>query len=355
VPVRFGMNPRFVILDPALNRTGVDFRRYLNDPAVMLETQLGFQEWVRENVLQDAEMGLPEKWDVYVDMQNHYEAGFLGAEIFYPEGGVPIARAFLDDDRKRMLLDRGQVDLEQSPLWRQNVEFYEYFLARKKEGYTYRGRPLGNVTLRGLGVDGQLTLLMSVRGANGLLDMYLDGEYFREMMEYFTEFEVGMIRKARRIAGQPEGIEQWAFADDSVELLSLADYEEHVLPFHKKLFAELGATGPNSMHLCGDAQRHFPTLVRELAVRAIDTGFPVRWESLRDEVGEGVEISGGIHVDILRRGTQGAVRAEARRILGSGIMRGGRFILTEANNVPPGTPLVNFAAAYEAAKEYGRY
>jgi uroporphyrinogen-III decarboxylase len=355
VPVVFGINPRFVILDKRLNKTGLDFRTYLNDPKVMLETQLAFFEYVRSNVPQDAEMGLPAAWDVYVDMQNYYEAGFLGAEVYYPEGNVPVARAFLSDDRKRALLDRGPIDLDKNALWRRNVETYEYLLARKKEGYTYKGRPIGNVNMRGLGTDGQMTLLMSVRGANGLLDMYVDEAYFREMMEYLTEFAVGMIRKARRIVGQEERQEKFGFADDSVELLSAEEYKRFVLPYHKRLFGELGGKGPNSIHLCGDAQRHFPTLVKELAVNSIDTGFPVRWETLRDEVGEGVEISGGVHVEILRRGTAAEVREESRRILQSGIMRGGRFILREANNLPPEVPIANLQAMCDAAREFGGY
>jgi uroporphyrinogen-III decarboxylase len=355
VPVTFGINARFLILDSAINATGVDFKTYCNNPKVMLETQLEFFHWVRHNVPQDAEMGLPAAWDVYVDFQNFYEAGFLGSEIYYPDGNVPVARAFLDDRNKRALLDRGLPDLDESPLWRRNVETYEYFTAMKKEGFTFCGRPIGNVGLKGLGTDGPLTLFMSIRGADGLVDMYADGGYYHEMMQYLTEFIVGMIRKARRIAGQAERPEVLGFADDSMELLSAQDYGRFVLPYHRQLVAELAGAGPNSIHICGDVQRHFPTLVRELNIRSIDTGFPVQWETLRDEVGEAVEISGGVHIETLRRGTAQEVRGETAHILRSGIMRGGRFILREANNLAPMTPLSNLAAMYDAAGEFGRY
>jgi hypothetical protein len=36
-------------------------------------------------------------------------------------------------------------------------------------------------------------------------------------------------------------------------------------------------------------------------------------------------------------------------------MAGGRFILREANNLAPGTPIANVVAFYEAAKEFGQY
>ena len=109
------------------------------------------------------------------------------------------------------------------------------------------------------------------------------------------------------------------------------------------------------MHLCGDVQRHLPTIARELNVKSFDTGYPVDFARLRGEVGDDVEIQGGVRVTDLVSGTPGEVRAGARAILESGIMRGGRFIMKEANNMPPRTPVANIAALYEAVREHGRY
>ena len=355
VPVVYGINVRFILLNEELNPGGLTFRKYSDDPRVMLEKQLEFHRWVRFNVPQDMEMGLPAAWDVYVDFQNYYEAGFLGASVRFPAGNVPAAAPLLADDNKRMLLDAGLPDLDESPLWRKNLRFYEHFAAKKREGYTFEGRPLGNIQLKGLGTDGPMTLFMSLRGQGALLDMKLEPRYFHLMMQYFTAFQIQMMKKARRIAGQAERQEVFGFADDSVELLGAADYREFVLPYHRQLVAELGGKGPHSIHLCGDVQRLLPIIRDELNVRSFDTGFPVRWEALRDALGEDVEVYGGVHVDTLRRGTPEDVKAEAKRILESGIMRGGRFVLREANNLAPLTPVENLQAMYEAAKEYGRY
>jgi len=356
VPLTFGINARFVLLDPALNPEGITFERYSNDPAVMLDVQLAFQDYVRHNIPQDAPMGLPEKWDVKVDFQNYFEAGFLGAEVYFPEGNVPVSRPMLSGDRKRLLLDRGIPEPSESLLYRKNRRFYEYFAARRKEGFEYKGRPLGVITPSGSWTDGPLTLLMSLRGEEGLIDMYLDAGYFEEMMAYATDFEIRFARETRRVSGQPLRPEQGDIADDSIELISTEDYKRFILKWHRKLFDELSSgKGPNSMHICGDVQRHFPTLRDELNIRTFDTGFPIRWETLRDEVGEEVTISGGPHIEVLRLGTPGTVRAETKRILQSGIMRGGKFLIREGNNLPPLTPLANLTAMYEAVKEYGRY
>jgi hypothetical protein len=47
------------------------------------------------------------------------------------------------------------------------------------------------------------------------------------------------------------------------------------------------------------------------------------------------------------------VRQEVRRICGSGVLEGGRFLLREGNNLAPGTPLENTESMYHAGREFG--
>jgi uroporphyrinogen-III decarboxylase len=68
-----------------------------------------------------------------------------------------------------------------------------------------------------------------------------------------------------------------------------------------------------------------------------------------------VELLGGPSVPLLRYGTPEQVREEVVRILRSGVMEGGRFILREGNNLAPGTPLENLWTMYEVGKQVGRY
>ena len=111
---------------------------------------------------------------------------------------------------------------------------------------------------------------------------------------------------------------------------------------------------PRGIHLCGDATRHFTTLRDELNIQSFDTGFPVDFGRLRAELGPGVTIMGGPHVDFLRTATPAAIREEARRILQSGVLTGGRFVLREGNNLAPLTPLENTEALYHAGREFGK-
>jgi hypothetical protein len=78
---------------------------------------------------------------------------------------------------------------------------------------------------------------------------------------------------------------------------------------------------PRGIHLCGNVQRHFPLLVRELAIDTFDTGFPINFSSLRAELGPKVEIQGGLPVADLIAGPPAAVISSATRVAASARVR----------------------------------
>lgn len=130
-------------------------------------------------------------------------------------------------------------------------------------------------------------------------------------------------------------------------------YREMVLPHHRHYLDTLKPDRPRSIHLCGDATRHFKTIHDELNVVEFDTGFPVDFGKLRRELGPDVLIYGGVEVALLLDATPKEVYERAKSILLSGIKEGGRFILRDANNLPPCVPEENMAAMYQACLDYG--
>ena len=356
VPVILGINPRILLLNPELNRERVTFADYSQDPDLMAETQLQSQSYVRHNMLQDAEMGPPANgWGVGVDFQNTYEAAWFGAGIEYRDGQVPDTRPFLTDDNKRTLFDRGLPDPFKDSVMATNWRFYEHMTANK-DRYVHDGQPVTSVGLCGLGTDGPMTAAANLRGATEIcLDMYEDPGYVRELLRFITEATIRRIKAFREALGHEMKPQSWGFADDSIELLSVDMYREFVLPYHKMLLGELAGDGPHSVHLCGSVDHLMPALKEELNLNAWDAGFPIEYGRMRKELGPDFQIATGPTVATLLHGTPEQVKSEARRILESGIAEGGRFILREANNLSPCTPVENVAAMYEAAKEYGRY
>lgn len=358
VPMVLGINARYTMFRHEANPRGIAFERYFNDPETMLTRQLEHQGWVRRHVPQDAEMGPPEKgWGLHVDFQNTYEAAWFGCEVRYFDGEVPDTVPLLQDDRrKRALFDRGLPDPFSGGRMRRNWEFYDFFRRKQAEGFTWEGRPILNVTPTGLGTDGPLTVACNVRGASEFYaDMAGDPAYARELLGFITDGIIARIMAYRELLGLPLRTPGYGFADDAIQCISTGMYRDLVMPFHRRLIETFSEGAPNAIHLCGDATRHFRLLRDELNIRSFDTGFPVDFGWVREQVGPGVEIKGGPSVMFLQTASPEQVREEVRRILASGITEGGRFTLREGNNLPPGVPLENLWAMYETAKEYGKY
>ena len=358
VPVIFGINPRFTMDLPEANPRSITFEEYTLDPQLMLERQLEHQQWVRQNVPQDAEMGPPaDGWHVYVDFQNYYEAAWFGCEVRFAAGQPPDTVPLLADDAHKASILRLPIPDPFTAGWMaRNWEYVEFMKHRKEEGFTFAGLPIVDVTPSGLGTDGPMTVACNLRGTTGFLtDLAADKAYARDLLHYITEATIARITAYRKHLGHPLRTRGWGFADDSVQLISTKLYREMILPFHRRLVDAFSEGGPNSIHLCGDATRHFPTLKEELNIMSFDTGFPVDFADLRRKLGPDVEILGGPSAPFLRDASPEEVRAEVQRILASGIMEGGRFILRDGNNLAPGTPLENLWAMYDTARIYGRY
>jgi len=228
-----------------------------------------------------------------------------------------------------------------------------------------RGLPvMPPASIPGEGTDGPFDVAYKLRGAAEVcLDMYDDPKYYHDLMTFITENIIRRMKAIRqwRWSRNPDAPDKgkfkgtYGFADDAIAMISTRDYEQFVFPYHQRLVEEFSDGSPVSIHLCGDATRHFKFLRDRLNVQAFDTGFPVDFAWLRNELGSNVQINGGPTIMLLKDGSPEQIRNEVKRICESGIKEGGRFVLREANNLAPCTPIENIEIMYEAGKEYGGY
>ena len=357
VPVVIYADVRNWIFVPTENTTGITMTEYIKNPDIMLNCQVKAAEWIRHNILSDGGMGYPENgWSVMVDYQNFLEAVWLGGKIKY--GEEPHTEAFLTEANKWSIFEKG-IPEPFSGINGEVIRRYEYFMEKMKS-YSYKGLPLINVEMpfNMLGTDGPFTIACAIRGVeNFIIDMLDDSEYANKLMSFISDAIIGRIRKVREYLGIEEKIDGFGFADDSIVMLSVETYKEFVLPYHKRIFDELTPQGcSRGMHLCGDAQRFFPVLEKELNVKSFDTGFPLDFGCLYEELSSDVRIMGGPPIGLILNGTPDDVKAKAESILKSGVMEKSRyFVLREANALAPGTPIDNVNAIYEAAEKYGYY
>lgn len=365
VPVSVHGSIRNLLQNPAINTTGYTFEDFLTDPEAQIQCQLAYQAWYRNHVLCDREMGPPkEGWTLTVDFQNSYDAGWFGCPLHYDGNAVPDTIEILKED-KHKLYDMECPDPLHGGLMGRAMEFYEYMHDRCRN-LEFQGLPVNPPrTIPGEGSDGPLDAAYKLRGAAEVcLDMLTDPDYYHDLLGFITDCLICRMKAVRewrweRYPDSPDkGVFRrpgFGFADDAIVLLSVPQYQEFVLPYHRRMVEEFSDGGRTSIHLCGDATRFFRLLRDELKVYSFDTGFPVDHGWLRQELGPEVLIYGGPSVMLVKGGPAGALREEVRRICESGIMEGGRFVLIAANNMAPCTPVEHVAAMYEAAREFGRY
>lgn len=364
VPVTVGGSIRNLFSNPEVNKTGYTFEDFFKNPQAQIECQLAYQKWCRYNLVCDNEMGPPDKgWQITVDFQNSYEAGWMGCPLHFFGNDVPDSIEILKEDKSK-LYQLKDPDALHGGLLGRAMEFFDYMQTHCPR-MEFEGLPVKPpVTIPGEGTDGPFDVAYKLRGAAEVcLDMYEDPKYYHDLMSFITENIIRRMKAIRqwRWARNPDDPNKgklkgpYSFADDAIAMISTRDYEQFVFPYHKRLFDEFSDGSPASIHLCGDATRHFKFLRDHLNVQSFDTGFPVDFGKMRQELGPNVQINGGPTIMLLKDGKPEQIRKEVKRICESGIMEGGRFVLREANNLAPCTPIENIEAMYAAGKLYGRY
>ncbi len=356
VPVTLGANPRTVLFNKDWNPKGISFAEYFSDASALMEIQLQFMEY-RTQVLNqycDSPVGRPEELTFYVDNQNSYDSLYFGNPIVFRDGQVADTTPVLSGDNKYQIFE---MDIEHpldNPFIKECTHRYED-IKEAAESLSYHGMTF-KVQPPIMGFDGHLTIATCLRGMELYTDIYEDPDYVQRLLDFLHRAVIIRNRAVAESFGQ-EAFKgsSGGYADDSIQLISPQMYEELVLPFHRAWYSLWSEKGPHSIHLCGDATRHFLTIHRELHVNSFDTGYPVDHGQLREDLGNDVQIYGGPEAMLLRDGTTEQVYERTREILQSGIMEGGRFVLRDANNLPPNTPEENLAAMYECCLEHGKY
>ncbi len=355
VPVVYGVNPRVVALDPKWNRRGISFKEYFYDAAATIEIQRGFLDYQHEylNNYCDRPTGKPKEWGFYADCQNVTDSAYFGGPLEFREGQVCDIHPYLAGEGKNHIFD---IDINRpldNPFMKDLFSRYEKLKAAvaklPDDGIKYKvSPPLA-------GFDGPLTVATNLRGPELYTDFYEDPAYVRKLLDFIQAGAIIRNKATHEAFGRQYLTGDAWFADDSIQLISTPMYVEWILPLHRRFYDNWPKDSARFIHLCGDVQRHMPTIIKELGVRSWDTGFPVDLGRARQELGDEVEIHGGPEVALLLHGSAQRVYERTAQILQSGVMRGGRFTLREANNLPPGCPEENLSAMYRASLDHGQY
>ncbi len=353
-PVMLGTASQFFIFNDDLNPgEAVTFEQYCTDAKTMLDFQLRAAAWRGEHIAPycDDPIGLPEAFEVRVDLQNFNEAAYFGAPVEFIPHQVPDTRPILAGDRKNALFDAGLPNPLTGGWYAQAHRICAEMAELIAKNPTYLDRPI-RMTAFGVWTDGPLTTAIALRGHEFLTDFYEDPDYARALLNFITEANIARIKAHFDFFGLSNPDTAMFFADDSIQLISTKMLREFLLPVYRKLKAEITTAEKIKVHLCGDASRHFKILKDELGCNDFETGFPIDFGKIRAQLGPEVTIHGGPNIMLLRNGAPADIAAETRRILQSGVLAGGKFVLREGNNLAPLTPFANLDAMYQTARGF---
>jgi MtaA/CmuA family methyltransferase len=192
----------------------------------------------------------------------------------------------------------------------------------------------------------------------GLIAIMEDAGKAKACLERLTEGAVDLSKK-KAACGIDAILISSAFA--GAGFISRQHYEEFVLPFEKKLIAEVKRVFdiPIYTHTCGSIGDRLD-LMLETGTNGIDTLDPpplgtVDLEAAKETMAGKAFIKGNIDpVNTLLLGDPEAVKKDVLWRLSVGMPDGG-YILSTACSVAPYTPPKNIELLVSLAEEYGRY
>jgi uroporphyrinogen decarboxylase len=185
------------------------------------------------------------------------------------------------------------------------------------------------------------------------------------LMDRIIEFKMESWEKALKKIGKHVTV-AWEADDLGTQnrtMFSPDFYRKYVKPRHKKLFRFIRDVSPKEIfiafHSCGSIYELIPDLI-EVGVDAINpvqvSAAKMDTKKLKAEFGEHLSFWGG-GVDtqkILPRGTPQEVKEEVRRRI-EDLAPGGGFVFNPVHNVQADVSAENFAAMWEAFREYAAY
>ena len=263
------------------------------------------------------------------------EAEGFGAEVFFPEDGVPYAAAPLVENLSD--LSRLQVR-DPASCARMNdrlMAVRRYAEYAKKE-----------CAVQGW-VEGGFAEACDLRDLNNMMmDIFDEPEAVAELLDICTRqaeaFAAAQVQAGADIVG---------IGDAAASLIGPAMYEEFALPYEKRIVEAIHkAGGKAKLHICGDINKLLDMAV-ETGADLIDCDWMVDFQEANRIFAGRCSACGNFDpVGILLQGTPASVAEAVENCLA---VSSSRSIIAAGCEVPVMTPPENLAAVTETLKRFG--
>ncbi len=314
--------PNFdIMMTFAAHYIGQPLRRYYLDYRVLCDANLAVQEAFSLDIVQAIS-------DPY------RETADFGAEIIFPEDGLPVSA-------QPLLAEPGDLAKLRPPDPASGRRMSDRLAAVQR----LRARVGGKVPVMGW-VEGGLAEAADLRGAGTLLtDLYERPEWVGELLELCAQVEIAFAR-----AQVAAGADIIGLGDAIASQISPAMYRQYALPYEQRIFAavhEMGALA--RLHICGDTTRIVPAMA-ESGADIVDVDWMVDFARAAELCGERIAVCGNFNpVAVMLQGTPDEVRVAVTRCLRAG---GPRAISAAGCEIPDGTPPANLLAQAQALRDW---
>ncbi len=292
--------------------------------------------YLDHRVLCEANMAMLERFDldiVQAISDPYREAADLGAEVTFPEDGLPT-----------LATPPLQAPEDLATLMPTPTPYEGRRMSDRLAAITWFREQVGEeVPIMGW-VEGALAEAADLRGVGTLLmDLYDRSSFVRDLIELCVEVEIAFAK-----AQIEAGADMIGLGDAIASQISPVMYREYALPYERRIFQavhEMG--GLTRLHICGDTTQILEDMVVTEA-DIIDIDWMVDMARASHVFGGGPSVCGNFDpVQVMLEGTPEEVYRATQRCVAAG---GNRSISAAGCEIPRGTPHENLRAQSRALR-----
>jgi len=219
------------------------------------------------------------------------------------------------------------------------------------------------IVMRMVASHGPFQTACDLRGTeNFLMDMALQPEYARALLEKVTSLIDGLLESAMRAGGRYFDMIELPgddYAGNSSTIISPRMFRQFIKPCLAQLISTIRQHNPHTrimLHSDGAITNLLPDII-DLGVDVIHPLEPLPATDLRavkQQFGKQVTFLGGIDISHAMPGSREMVVAEARQRIAQ-LGPGGGYILAPSNHLQADVPAENVVTLFQSAREYGKY
>jgi uroporphyrinogen-III decarboxylase len=345
VPVGFCLVPRYFA-----PLHGVPYGQLFSDAETQYYWQLRFAAHRIERIPEDMFCTGPTL-TVAPYFDNVLDSEALGAQVVWPENETLQACPTLHSVEA---MERFEIPPPDRGLWGRLVDWCQQMRDLAAATRVRFGRTEGRVVVAPPSIGGLSPHMLAI-DLVGTDFYWWQIEYPEACHRFLAKITQALLQTQHhfdRLWPRPRAAQ--GLAEDSAQVMSLADFRTFCVPYDLRLYETLaGPSGERVMHMCGQSTHLHPALVDDLRITEFCLfGYAVDPRTAARTLGGRMRLWGNINPMLMLQGTREQVVAEATAALEALAPCGG-LLLGDGANVCPGTPVANLAALTDAAEAYG--